>query len=726
MKKVIVFAFLAAIFANTASAGTITGVVADNSNGMPIEGLWVFACDYTTDQYIGGASTNSDGFYSITGLPAGTYRVAIHTIGTDYAQQYYNNIHNWTYAWEVPVPSSGVVQNINFSLELGASISGIVKNSAGQGQPNVQVNCWADDGGGTGGQTDENGCYECAGLPACYAYNVVAYPESGSGYMIAKIMVEAYQPGEYLDNDIVLNEGGLTISGRITDKETGLPLADIRVGCWNDDVEIWTETRTDENGLYVLTNLPPGNEIEISIEPDSYYAYMGAEDMELWEDLDNLDFALSPGASICGKVIDAKTAEPLADVEIEYWCEQFGVGRNSTTDENGSFCIDQLPPGIAELKAMPDVDTGYAWNLPWGSDWICLDEGQSENSRIITLEKGALVSGSIKDAQGNPLDDVDYCWSGNNSEGWLWTDFDGSYQIRIPVGQYLITSDDDDFACAGQTITITNINDNINVSDLVFYDESTGGQISGQVNNPTGAAKADCFVVVAFKAGAVINETNWYTVYPVSEMEMDDAGTFILNKLQPGINYDIYLCAESETLDEIESLSIRDSALNVSVGTSNIILEYNSQGGTVNGIVKNADNKPILGAGLLLFDSSNRFVGFADVNEQGRYVINNVPAGSYTAKAVHSKYLTASAAFSVTDGEAVEVNSIVLPFAGSQDGADLDGDGSVDALDVAQFASQWLNTGTNDADFNNDSSANFQDWTRLAENWLMTAIWYHE
>jgi hypothetical protein len=398
MKKVIIIIALAAIVTEAAIAGTITGVVTNDSNGQPISGIWVYACDYTTGQYQNGGNTDSNGFYSISGLAAGTHRVQVDTWNTDYAGQYYDHQISWDHATPVVVPSVGVVQNINFSLELGASISGVVKNSAGVGQANTQVNCWADDAYGTGTQTEANGFYKCGGLPVGYNYNVVAYPPPDSNYMITRISVGVYQPVEYTGKDIVLGEGGFKISGKVTDKATTLPLADVRVGLWNEDFEIWTETRTDANGMYLLTNLPPGEMVDISIQPESYYAYMGIEEFELAGDINNFDFALPAGAILCGKVLDTGTAEPLAGVEIEYYSERYNANRNTFTDVDGTFCLTQLPPGIAEVKAMPDVDSGYAWNLPWGSDWICLNEGENRSGRIITLEKGTLVKGYIKDA----------------------------------------------------------------------------------------------------------------------------------------------------------------------------------------------------------------------------------------------------------------------------------------------------------------------------------------
>ena len=526
--------------------------------------------------------------------------------------------------------------------------------------------------------------------------------------------------------NITSGEEGFKISGRVTDKATGLPLPNIHVNCWNNDLQVGADDYTDANGIYKLTNLPPGV-VDVSVEPDSYYAYMGISELELEEDINNLDFALPAGAILSGRVLGVKTAKPLAGIEIEYSSEETSAYKNQFTDADGSFCLTQLPPGIAEVKAKPNVNRGCAWNLPWGSDLVCLNEGENRSGRIITLEKGAIVRGHIKDVNGNPLDSVGYDYSGRDCDGWDDTnDVDGSYQIRLPVGIYAITPDNtDEFGALPAMVTITDVNEEVNVPDMIVYTEENGGQISGEVNNPGGYAKTGYFIIISFKAGTAINDPNaWYTIRPVSTTGMGDAGPFSLSKLPPDVNYDIYLCVDNQA--NIESIAVRDSALNVAVGTTGINLVYSSQGSTVTGTLKNADDRPVLGATVLLSDSSGGFAGFGDADCNGGYVIYNAPAGTYTAAAVHSKYLPTSTTVEVVEGVPVDVNTIIMPFRGEKEGPDLNGDGNVDMVDVAEFAGQWLNSGASEADFNQDNRVNFSDWVRIAENWMSRAIWLHE
>lgn len=702
--------------------GSITGTVTD-ANGNPISDLFVWA---STGSWGNGDNTDANGVYEIETLPPGTYRVEVSTWDTDYVREYYNNQMRWDRATPVNVVAGQTTMNIDFSLELGASISGFVKNSLGEPLADVGIDCTVEGiYYGAYERTDSNGFYKARGLPAGYWYMVVAYPPGTTDYMIALIYVDVPEVNDYTGQDIILQAGALSVCGKVTEKATGTALQDIRISCHLEDLDVWGgDAYTDVNGFYKLTNLPPG-EVEIRAEPTSYYARIGTE-FELTEDINDLDFALLVEAVLSGKVLDAETAEPIAGVEVTYWCDRYQVWQNDYTDADGVFSLTNLPPGMAEIKARPVVDTGYAWSLPWGSNLICLGEGEHQSNRIIALQKGALVTGYIKDVNGIVVSGVEYGWVGRMCDGWEHTDVNGRYQIRLPVGSYIIGLDEDDLCALPTRVTITDINQPVDVNNMIAYSEQTGGQISGNVNNPSGYTKTGMFLIVAFETGVSIEPSTWYTISEVGETDMSDSGPFTIRALPPDANYDVYLCVINEREDGTESLAMRDIAINVAVGTTSINLDYNSEGSTVNGKVINTYGRAVLGATVLLNDlATGDFTGFGDVDSNGEYIIYNVAAGTYTATAVHSKYADASATVEVVDGVPADVGTIVMPFAGEKEGADLNGNGFVNMVDYAEFANQWRQSGPSEANFNQDGEVEFADLSRVAETWLWQAIWLH-
>ena len=90
--------------------------------------------------------------------------------------------------------------------------------------------------------------------------------------------------------------------------------------------------------------------------------------------------------SISGRLIDAQTAEPLAGIEITYWNEAQSFWTNDITDSDGGFFFEGLPEGFAEIKACPEINTGYVYQ-PSDCREAYLAEGQSKSSQIISLKR---------------------------------------------------------------------------------------------------------------------------------------------------------------------------------------------------------------------------------------------------------------------------------------------------------------------------------------------------
>jgi hypothetical protein len=528
-----------------------------------------------------------------------------------------------------------------------------------------------------GACTDFSGFYFIDGLSAG-TYRVMAsnwstdfvqeYYNNAYVYYDAK-RIDVPANGVVQDIDFSLRVG-LKASGKVTDKATGAALDNIRVTYWNNDFKTYTYVYTDIDGTYELTHLLSGD-VHITAEPESYYGMIGAE-FELIRDINNLDFVLPVGARLSGKVIDSQTSRPLARIEVTYWNDDNAVFQGSFTHCDGTFTFKNLPPRMAAIKTKPDIDTGYALsNPPLGGNTICITEGEDGPNQIIVLHKGALAEGYIKDPYGDPMRDFSYNYSGPLCEGDSATDDSGRYQIRLPVGTYYITEDEDDYGALPQEVTITDVNLPVNVLDIVAYSKDTGRRIEGSVNNPGGQPKTGNFLVAAFKAGTVIDPNTFYKIETISDITLPrreperPTTPFTITKLPPGVNYDILLLVVSDPPDGIESAMVRDSVLDVPVGTNGINLNYNSEGSMVTGKVINATDEPVFGITVLLTNlATGDFSGLADVDCWGSYIIYNVPAGTYTITAIHSKCSNASETVQVVDGKPANVSDIVMTCTG--------------------------------------------------------------
>jgi hypothetical protein len=94
--------------------GTITGTVKIGSMGLPVSGILVEANDFTAGSY-GFTTTNPDGTYAISGLPAGSYTIQVY-YSLEYVPNYYNNTSDLTLATSIPVTLGSTTPGIDFSL----------------------------------------------------------------------------------------------------------------------------------------------------------------------------------------------------------------------------------------------------------------------------------------------------------------------------------------------------------------------------------------------------------------------------------------------------------------------------------------------------------------------------------------------------------------------------------------------------------------------------------
>ena len=162
--------------------------------------------------------------------------------------------------------------------------------------------------------------------------------------------------------------GTAVLGGRVTDKETGAPLAGVTVildtaalpeGRWL--------TRTGDDGRYQFTELPAGayvlaadtgehrptHLIQLYGDPSFRGAYglptkPRRIDVNDGDIRDDLHIAMSPALAIAGMVVNA-AGEPMANIPVQARAivrgRTISGGAMRTSDDRGAFRIFGLPPG---------------------------------------------------------------------------------------------------------------------------------------------------------------------------------------------------------------------------------------------------------------------------------------------------------------------------------------------------------------------------------------------
>jgi protocatechuate 3,4-dioxygenase beta subunit len=274
----------------------ISGKVIDANSGNPIPGVYINADNYEDGERADG-TTEVDGSYILRGLAAGRYRIRAGAQEQGYMQQYYRDRVTWDEANLVVVTEGEDTSGINFSLAIGATISGKVTDaSSGNPIPGVYINADNDEGGeGADDMTETDGSYTLRGLaPARYRIRADAQEQ---GYVLQyyndtlhwddALLVSVTDTRSVAGIDFGLKRGA-TISGRVVDGETGRPIAGMDVGASLDGDGLAYAT-TDSNGVYILRAVPDGV-IEIMVSGQGYLELRRSVTVRGGVDITGVDF----------------------------------------------------------------------------------------------------------------------------------------------------------------------------------------------------------------------------------------------------------------------------------------------------------------------------------------------------------------------------------------------------------------------------------------------------
>ncbi|MBL8130957.1 MAG: carboxypeptidase regulatory-like domain-containing protein [Anaerolineae bacterium] len=467
--------------------GTVSGVVTDQTTGAPLVNANVSA-DF--DGYGFGVCTDASGHYEIGGLPYGIgFRVRAGggswCGGGLYAQEFWQEKQYWHLA-DLIMLTSGVPgpTNINFTLEPGGSISGVVRDEGGAPQGGVPVDTQP---GGYGTCSNPDGSYTLSGMPLNAPYKIRAGGVQWGGCPNQQFVEEYYQdvyfeeyatpisPTTASPNiggiDITLGLGG-TISGHIADGDTTQPAAKVLVGAQalmpNGE---WTNSGvfvcSDAGGDYVL-RLPEGSYRvgaggscaggSVYFAWQYYPGFPTPEEAtvlvlsDLVPDISGIDFTSYAAGTVHGTVRDAATGDPIPDISVQFFYPFTGLG--ICTDANGEYTaiIDYLNVPFTIVSPSPVQSGGpgqwngcgnttvYAfeyWQEALQSDqatMITFTPAFRDLTADFTLAPGGTVSGVVTGPGGAPLPNILVNVDTGGSGHGVCTDANGDWSLSgVPL-----------------------------------------------------------------------------------------------------------------------------------------------------------------------------------------------------------------------------------------------------------------------------------------------------
>jgi protocatechuate 3,4-dioxygenase beta subunit len=508
----------------------LTGRVLDPA-GKPIAGVRVGVSAANWGGWF-GLPEPFDLLSSVTDA-AGTYRIR----GLPPASQVNLRFAHPRYARFGQQVKQGEQPSLTVQLPQAARITGrVVYDGTRRPAAGVRVSCrqawpegrmytsWAE------GVTDRNGGFRFDGLlPGKYSVQL-AGGDSQKEWVAAERWVNRVAEGrEAVCDPLVLIRGGL-VTGTVTDRETGAPLAEARVSANRVVQQLWAPgpgAKTDATGVFRL-RVPPG---KWRVQADWREGYLSP-----WQDgspqpgsevtiaegkkITGLRFSLQPAAEVSGVVVDP---ENRPDRGATLWAPNIW---EQHVRQDGSFTVTGMKPGATATLAVRGSDRAL-------KAWVEVTPRKEPSEPItIRLERCVPASGRVLDEQGRPLEAIavraerqmfhgDRSWS-QVAMDTTTTDADGRFTLwLLPGAEHDVKASAKGYGEAKlAAVTVKDANTEIGALSLKRADRV----ITGRVTDLDGKAVAGARIHVWGEGQSEQRE----------EAVSDDAGRYRIENLSPG------------------------------------------------------------------------------------------------------------------------------------------------------------------------------------------------
>jgi|GEM_PF-2467751 len=575
-----------------ATTGSISGTLRDAVTNETIPSELVHAYD-TAGEWVASGVSGPAGVYTISDLAPGTYYVL--AVPFAYDSELYNENpcpdRNCviTSGDPVSVTAGSTTSGINFTLNsLYARISGRVSDADTDASlSGVGVIAYDSVGNWAGSAFSNGGGTYVISLPSAGTYYARTANYTYSGYVdqvfdginctgcdpTTGTAITANAAQVTANVDFALDPDGGSISGKLTDADTGAPIAFEYVYVHNSAGAGVTYGQTDANGDYTTFNgLATGN----------YYVYSSPAGYngEIYNNV------------ACGDSCDPLTGTAVA-VTLGSNKPNINISVNSNaTRISGRVSDDQTSAGIEGIQVS------------------------------IYDSSGTEVAAAVTDVNGN--------YTAGLEAG-------GTYYARtfasVIYPQYVdeLYNNIPCLACNVTTGTQISVTTGATTSGINFALTSNGGSISGRVTDATTAAPITGVLVLFYDSNAQnvgYSFTDSNGDYTSTQALV--AGTYYVVSSPNGYSGELYdnIPCPDANCDVTTGTGVVVSAAQ---NTPNINFALTSSVGRIRGtVLDESNNMPVVGVDVLLYDASGNFAGAASVSEAtGEYEVLAPATGSY-------------------------------------------------------------------------------------------------
>ncbi|KPA11780.1 secreted protein containing PKD domain protein [Candidatus Magnetomorum sp. HK-1] len=382
---------------------SISGIVTDISN-IPLANVEISAWSVSKPSLKNSRCiSDSNGQYTLANLPSAS-DYALSAFSDHFSVHHYENI--------VDLSHSDAL-NINFVLDKGPVINGIIYLQSDNGQKlpagsDIRVTIVSQTNNTVQTcSTESDGWFEFLGLLESVDDYIISVQHDGymSAYYAENVINNTVYERNKADRispseDIlkIVLKSGYRITGRVTYLDQ--PVADIRIKAWDETTGGFAFTlSTDEipgQSNFILTDLPPGA-YELSINSDQFKNQI-LSDILLNSDIDDISIVLEkPDRNITGNIHGLSSGEVLkiSAYSRETNLQQVQIFKSTGTDMTYTFT--QLKPAsdyrvdlICNNQTYQKLNIDLTKHHADGIDFI-LSSNSYEITGIITFPDNAVV-----------------------------------------------------------------------------------------------------------------------------------------------------------------------------------------------------------------------------------------------------------------------------------------------------------------------------------------------
>jgi len=492
------------------------------------------------------------------------------------------------------------------------------------------------------------------------SFTIAHAPVKWTSLVARKDKLRGQRPFSKDEEQIIHMAKGATISGRVVDSKTKMPVAGASVSAtmprmglmsYNDSGDV---VSTDAKGTYSLV-VAPGSHLLIASHPA--YDMNPMDAAAAAGQVVSKDISLTPLARVTGVVVDEGN-KPVAAASIVtenasnpmmgMRMMRFADAREAVASgPDGRFSIRFPSESDLRLKAskkgLPDAKT----------DSMKLGPGERRSGVVMTIPTGVPVTGKVTDAAGKPLSGVAVTTAESESgrgggmrriifaglqeddDDAVRTGSDGTYTLRVKEGSY-------DFTFKREGYSTQNVR---------------AQAVSASSSNIVDA-KLDPAVEISGRVVRDGNGVEGVMVFPImmggsseSRAVTGPDGSFTLSDLTPGL-VRMSLRKDDDFIQEMRS---------VTAPASDVLIDLPA-GTRVSGrVVEKGSSKPVtqFQAGISRSRSAGGMVMMTPpqlksfTSDDGTFTLENVPSGAHDLVASAPGYAGGRLSINVEEGKAL-------------------------------------------------------------------------